>query len=66
MGMIEIVLLRFFSQVDKSEHSLVSIGFKMRSAYSNVWHVSKVTLTSSEMGRSVRNTYVTSCPMYFL
>ena len=65
MGMIEIVL--FDSLVKRiNQNTLVSIGFKMRSAYSNVWHVSKVTLTSSEMGRSVRNTYVTSCPMYYL
>ena len=35
---------------------------KMRSAYSNVWHASRYTLTTSVMTRDARNTYVTSCP----
>ena len=39
---------------------------KMRSSYSNIWHASKFTLTTSVMARDVRKTYVTSCPSYSL
>ena len=39
---------------------------KMRSAFSNVWHASCNTLTTSVLARDVRKTYVTSCPAYSL
>ena len=39
---------------------------KMHSAYSNIWHASKYTSTTSAMARDVRKTYVTSCPSYLL
>ena len=39
---------------------------KLRSAYSNLWHASQATLTTSVMARDVRKTYVTTCPTYSL
>ena len=39
---------------------------KMRSAFSNVWHASCNTLTTSVLARDIRKTYVTSCPAYSL
>ena len=39
---------------------------KMRSAFSNMWHASKLTLTTSVMAKDTRKTYVTSCPSYSL
>ena len=39
---------------------------KMRSAYSNIWHASRQTLTTSVMSRGMNKTYVTSCPTYGL
>ena len=38
----------------------------MRSAYSNIWHASKHSLTKSVMARDLKNTFVTSCPSYSL
>ena len=39
---------------------------KMRSTFSNVWHVSSITLTTSVLARDIRKTYVTSCPAHSL
>ena len=39
---------------------------KLRSAYSNLWHASKASLTTSVMSRDIRKTYVTTCPTYSL
>ena len=39
---------------------------KMRSVFSNMWHASKFTLTTSVMANDIRKTYVTSCPSYSL
>lgn len=39
---------------------------KMRSAYSNIWYASKLTLTTSVMARDVRKKYITSCHFYSL
>ena len=39
---------------------------QLRSAYSNVWHTSKHTLTTSVMVQDIRKTYITSCPSYSL
>ena len=39
---------------------------KMKSAFSNMWDVSKLTLTTSLMAKDIRKTYVTSCPSYLL
>ena len=39
---------------------------KLRSAYSNVWHASKHTLSIIVMDQDVRKTYVISCPSYSL
>ena len=35
---------------------------KMRLVYSNIWHASKYTLTTSVMVRDLKKTLVTSCP----
>ena len=39
---------------------------KLRSAFSNIWHASRQTLTTSVMARDLKKTYVTSCPIYGL
>ena len=39
---------------------------KLRSAFSNIWHASRQTLTTSVMARDLKKTYVTSCPTYGL
>ena len=39
---------------------------KLRSAYSNIWHASRETLTTSVMARDLKKTFVTSCPTYGL
>ena len=39
---------------------------KMRSVFSNVWHASRNTLTTSLLARDVRETYVISSPVYSL
>ena len=39
---------------------------KLRSAFSNIWHASRQTLTTSVMDRDLKKTYVTSCPTYGL
>ena len=39
---------------------------KMRSAFSNMWHASKFTLTTNVMAKDTRKIYVTSCPSYSL
>ena len=39
---------------------------KMRLVYSNIWHASKYTLTTSVMVRDLKKTLVTSCPSYSL
>ena len=39
---------------------------KLRSAYSNIWHASRQTLTTSVMARDLKKTYITSCPTYGL
>lgn len=39
---------------------------KMRAAYSNIWHTSKHTLTTSKMVRDLKKTFVNSCPSYIL
>jgi len=39
---------------------------KLRSAYSNIWHSSRQTLTISVMAKDIKKQYVTSCPTYGL
>ena len=39
---------------------------ELRFAYSNIWHASRQTLTTSVMARDLRNVYITSCPTYGL
>ena len=36
---------------------------KIRSAYSNMWHACKFTLTTNIITKKIRNVYVTSCPL---
>ena len=38
----------------------------MRSSFSNIWHASSQTLTTSVMARDTKKTYATSCPSYGL
>jgi len=39
---------------------------KLRSAYSNILHASRQTLTTRVMARDLKKTYITSCPPYGL
>ena len=39
---------------------------KLRSTYSNIWHTSRQTLTTSVIARDLKKTHVTSCPTYGL
>ena len=39
---------------------------KLSSTYSNIWHSSRKTLTTSVMARDIKKTYVTTCPTYGL
>ena len=66
MGLAVCMLVR---SLDKGRHQC-TLQFesvrKMRSAFSNCWHASRFTLTTSVMARDTRKTYVTSCPSYSL
>ena len=66
IGLVVLMLVRF---LNKGRHQ-TTLQFEsvrnMRSAFSNWFHASKFTITTSVMARDVRKTYVTSCPSYSL
>ena len=66
MGMVVSILLRSLDKGRYQKTPQFETARKMRLAFSNVWHSSTHTLTTSVLARDIRKTYVISCPTYTL
>ena len=66
MGIVTCLLRRSLDSDKYRETLQFETVRKLRSVYSNIWHSSRATLTTSVMARDVRKTYITSYPAYSL
>ena len=66
MGMVVFILIRSLDK-DRYQNTLQYNSVrKIRFVLSNVWHVSNNTLTTSDLSKDMRKTYLTSYATYLL
>ena len=66
MGIAVYMLQRSLDKGRYRENLQFETVRKLTSAYSNIWHSSRQTLTISVMAKDIKKQYVTSCPTYGL
>ena len=66
MGLVVCMLVKALERGRYQDTLQFETVRKLRSAFSNIWHTSRETLTTSVMARDLRKTYITSCPSYCL